>query len=276
MLDQIQKTASWIRAKLPRSPECAIILGSGLSHLGDKIEVQASIPYGEIPGFPQSTVKGHDGLLIFGKFAGKDILAMKGRFHFYEGYSMEDITFPIRVMKLLGIETLVISNAAGGMNPDFNVGDIMLIRDHINLMGTNPLIGKNLDALGPRFPDMSNVYDQMLFSIATETAYQLGIRVREGVYAAVTGPTYETPAEYKYIRIIGGDAVGMSTVPEAIVAHHMGIRILALSVITDLGVEGLIQKITHEEVLEAASAVEPHITALIRGTLEKFWQIKTK
>ncbi len=269
MSGKITTAARWIKERIPYKFDAAIILGSGLSHLADQIEVLSALPYTSIPGFPQSTVEGHEGKLVAGILAGKTILALKGRFHFYEGYAMEEVIFPIRVMHHLGVKTLILSNAAGGTNPDFRVGDIMLINDHINLMGTNPLIGKNNDTLGPRFPDMSQVYDAELMDAAKEIAIEMDIQLREGVYAAVTGPTYETPAEYRYIRILGGDAVGMSTVPEAIAARHMGMRLLALSVITDLGVEGKIQKITHEEVLFAAAAAEPKITSLIKGILSR-------
>lgn len=269
MLESIKTTTAWIAQHLTRKPEIGIILGSGLSHLSDKIEVRVSIPYHQIPGFPVSTVKGHEGKLLFGTFGGKEIVAMQGRFHFYEGYTMEEVTLPIRVMKMLGIHTIIISNAAGGMNPDFKVGDIMLIHDHINLMGHNPLIGKNHEELGPRFPDMSEVYDHELIRLGLEAAKEQGISVKTGIYAAVTGPTYETPAEYRYIRIIGADAVGMSTVPEAIVARHMNIRIFAVSVITDLGIEGKIHEISHDEVIRAAQAAEPRLTALIGSVLTK-------
>jgi purine-nucleoside phosphorylase len=267
MLERTESIARFLKSLHPIEPTVGIILGSGLSHLSDKIEVHLEIPYQEIQDFPVSTVAGHAGTLVFGKFAGRQIVAMKGRFHFYEGYPMEDIALPVRVMKLLGIRYLVISNAAGGVHPAFKVGDIMLINDHINLMGTNPLIGKNIDSLGPRFPDMSAVYDPELLVSAEKVASSLGIPVQKGVYAAVTGPTYETPAEYRFIRTIGADAVGMSTIPEAIVAHHMGIKILAMSVITDLGIDGHIQEITHEEVIRAAAAAEPSLTSIITGVL---------
>ncbi len=267
MLKRITRISSWIQQHYKAAPEVCIILGSGLSHLSDKIEIRCSIPYEDIPEFPVSTVEGHESSLVFGKFAGKEIMAMKGRFHFYEGYSMEDIILPVRLMKMMGIKMLVLSNAAGGMNPDFKIGDIMLISDHINLMGTNPLIGKNIDEFGPRFPDMSHVYDPHLRSLAIEASKKLGTPVKSGVYAAVTGPAYETPAEYRYIRLIGADAVGMSTVPEAIAAHHMGISILAMSVITDLGIDGLIKTITHKEVIREAQASEPALTSLIQNVL---------
>jgi purine-nucleoside phosphorylase len=263
MLEQIQKISAWISKKLPQRPEYGIILGSGLSHLGDRIEPDCTIPYSSIPGFPVSTVAGHSGQMISGRLAGKQLLAMKGRFHFYEGYTMDQVILPIRVMGLLGVHTLILSNAAGGMDPGFKIGDIMLIEDHINLMGTNPLIGQNIDELGPRFPDMSCVYDHALRILAAEIATSSGISLQHGVYAAVTGPTYETPAEYRYIRRIGADAVGMSTVPEAIAARHMGMKLLGFSIITDLGLEGHVEAITHEEVVAAASAAEPKLSALI-------------
>jgi purine-nucleoside phosphorylase len=263
MLEQTKKISAWVSAKLPQRPEYGIILGSGLSHLGDRIETDRTIPYSSIPGFPVSTVEGHTGQLISGRLAGKQVVAMKGRFHYYEGYSMDQVILPVRVMRLLGVETLILSNAAGGMNPSFQIGDIMLIEDHINLMGTNPLIGQNIDELGPRFPDMSCVYDLPLRILASEVAEASGIVLKKGVYAAVSGPTYETPAEYRYIRRIGADAVGMSTVPEAIAARHMGMRLMGFSVITDLGLEGHVESITHEEVVVAAAAAEPKLSKLI-------------
>lgn len=268
MLEKIQKIASMVQLHLKCNPEIAIILGSGLSHLSDKIDVKSSIPYSKIPDFPISTVEGHEGCFISGEFAGKEVIAMKGRFHYYEGYTMDQITLPVRIMKFLGVKYLIISNAAGGMNSKFNVGDIMLIEDHINLMGTNPLIGKNINELGPRFLDMSSVYDRELINLAKKASVESGIPLRSGIYAAVSGPTYETPAEYKYIRLIGADAVGMSTIPEAIIAHHMGIKILAMSVITDLAYEGHISSISHDEVLMAAMAVEPSVTKIIQSVLK--------
>ncbi|HRZ41580.1 MAG TPA: purine-nucleoside phosphorylase [Bacteroidales bacterium] len=268
MSEKAKAAAELISKNLSLKYDAAIILGSGLSHLADQINIIATIAYSEIPGFPESTVPGHEGKLVAGILAGKTILALKGRFHYYEGYTMQEVVFPIRVLHHLGINTLILSNAAGGTNPEFRIGDIMLIRDHINLMGTNPLIGKNDETLGPRFPDMSQVYDPGLLQAAREVAIGSHISLKEGIYAAVTGPVYETPAEYRYIRILGADAVGMSTVPEAIAARHLGMRLMALSVITDLGVEGKIQKITHEEVLTAAAASEPFITTIIKGVLK--------
>lgn len=269
MFKQTQKISAWVSERLPHKPEYGIILGSGLSHLGDRIEADCTIPYHTIPDFPVSTVEGHTGQLISGHLAGKRVLAMKGRFHFYEGYSMEQVILPVRIMKLLGIHTLVLSNAAGGMDPSFSIGDIMLIEDHINLMGTNPLIGSNINELGTRFPDMSCVYDQHLRDLAMAIARELGIPLRKGVYAAVTGPTYETPAEYRYIRRTGADAVGMSTVPEAIAARHMEMRLLGFSVITDLGLEDHVESISHEEVIAAAAAAEPKLSMLITEILHR-------
>ncbi len=263
MLQKLHETVNYIKQQTTIIPETGIILGTGLGGLTQEIEISESISYSAIPNFPVSTVHGHQGMLIFGTLAGKPVVAMKGRFHYYEGYSMEELAFPIRVLKLLGIKLLLISNASGGLNPGFEIGDCMFITDHINLMGTNPLLGKNYDELGPRFPDMKEVYDTELIAKAGRIAEQHSITYRKGVYAAVTGPTYETPAEYAYIRTCGADAVGMSTVPEAIVARHMGLKIFALSVITDLGVPGKITEITHEEVIEAAKRTEPLMTKII-------------
>ncbi|HCQ28947.1 MAG TPA: purine-nucleoside phosphorylase [Flavobacteriales bacterium] len=264
MLQQIQETASYLKTKTNENPKVGIVLGTGLGGLVDDIEITHKIPYTEIPNFPVSTVKGHGGNLIFGKIKGVDIVAMQGRFHYYEGYTMQQTVFPIRVMKFLGIEYLLLSNASGGVNPDFEIGDIMLINDHINLMPDNPLRGQNFEELGPRFPDMSEPYSKMLLDLAHIKAKELNINVKEGVYVALPGPTYETPSEYKYVRIVGGDAVGMSTVPEAIVANHMSIPCFAASVITDLGVPGKIVEISHEEVQEIAAAAEPKLSHLIQ------------
>ena len=228
----------------------------------DHLETEQVIDYQEIPHFPVSTVEGHAGKLITGRLNDTPVLVMQGRFHFYEGYSMEEVTFPVRVMKFLGIGTLVVSNAAGGMNPNFEIGDIMIINDHINLM-PNPLIGKHEPEFGARFPDMSETYDRELVAGALHAARELAIPIREGCYVGVTGPTLETPKEYEYLRIIGADAVGMSTVPEVIVAHQMGIRVFAVSVITDLGVPGKIQKLTHQDVIEAAERTAPRLVSLI-------------
>ncbi len=267
MLKKLNEATDYIRSKSSLNPKVGIILGTGLGGLVNEIKVEATIPYGSIPHFPVSTVEGHKGQLILGTLAGKEIVAMEGRFHYYEGYEMADLAFPVRTMKLLGVELLLISNASGGLNPDFEIGDCMFITDHINLMGTNPLIGKNYSELGPRFPDMKEVYDQELIHKATSIAANFGIRYQTGVYAAVTGPTFETPAEYQYIRFCGADAVGMSTVPEAIVARHCGMKIFAISVVTDLGVPGKIVEITHQEVIEAAAKSEPLMTMVIKEML---------
>ncbi len=267
MLQKIKETASYIGKRIKDKPEVAIILGSGLGGLVNEIDIEETISYAEIPNFPVSTVHGHAGKLIYGRLANKPVLAMQGRFHFYEGWSMQEITFPIRVMKLLGIELIVISNAAGGLDPSHSIGDIMLISDHINLFPEHPLRGQNEDTLGPRFPDMSEVYSLELRNLAKKEAQRLGIYLQEGVYVGVTGPTFETPAEYYFLRAIGADAVGMSTVPEAIVAAHMGMKIIAFSIISDLGVVGVIEKITHEDVLKAARASEPKLTAILKAIL---------
>ena len=268
MYDRIKQTSEFIKTKTNIKPRVGIVLGSGLGNLANKIEVETTIDYEYIPHFPDVTVKGHHGRLIFGKLGGQNIVAMQGRFHFYEGHSMRDLTFPIRVMVDLGIELLILSNAAGGMNPDFKVGDIMLIKDHINLFPDNPLMGPNDDRLGPRFPDMSEVYDREMIDRAYDIAKDHDILLHEGVYVGVSGPTFETPAEYKYFRIIGGDAVGMSTVPEAIVARHSGIKTFGFSIITDLGVEGQIEEVSHEEVLAAAKAAEPKLSLIVTELLK--------
>lgn len=262
MFEKLQQTVQFLKENTSLTPEIGIILGTGLGGLVDDIEIAHSFSYNEIPNFPVSTVQGHQGRLIFGKLSGRNIVAMQGRFHFYEGYSMQEITFPVRVMKWLGVQLLVVSNASGGLSPEFEVGDLMFIRDHINLM-PNPLIGPNDDRLGPRFPDMSESYDRKVLHLAHKVARRVGIRVHEGVYVAVTGPTYETPAEYQFIRVIGGDAVGMSTVPEVIVARQMNLAVFAVSVISDLGVKGKIVEISHEEVIEAAKGAQPKLKTII-------------
>jgi purine-nucleoside phosphorylase len=269
MLQKLNETVEYIKSKTKLHPRIGIILGTGLGGLVNEISTEVCIPYQNIPNFPVSTVEGHKGQLIIGTLAGKEVVAMEGRFHFYEGYSMADLAFPIRTLKLLGVDLLLISNASGGLNPDFEIGDCMFITDHINLMGTNPLIGKNISELGPRFPDMKEVYDHELIAKASAIAEKSGIRYQKGVYAAVTGPTFETPAEYQYIRFCGADAVGMSTVPEAIVARHCGMRIFAISVITDLGVPGKIVEITHQEVIEAAAKSEPLMTMVMKEMLSE-------
>ena len=268
MLQNIKESANFIIQKTNFNPEIGIILGTGLGGLVSEIEIQHSIPYNEIPHFPLSTVEGHSGRLILGTLGGKNVVAMQGRFHFYEGYSMEKVTFPVRVMKFLGIKNLILSNASGGVNPDYEVGDLMILEDHICLI-PNPLIGANLDELGPRFPDMSQPYDKNMIQLAEQIASENNLPVQKGVYVALTGPTLETPAEYKYMRIIGGDTVGMSTAPEVIVARHMDIPCFAMSVITDLGVPGKIQKVTHEEIQKVSEVAEPKLTLIIKELISK-------
>ena len=268
MLERIQETAAFLRSKMHTHPETAFILGTGLGSLANEITDKYEIGYETIPNFPVSTVEGHSGKLIFGKLGDKDIMAMQGRFHYYEGYAMTEVTFPIRVMRELGIQTLFISNAAGGMNPDFEIGDLMIITDHINFFPEHPLRGKNIP-YGPRFPDMSEAYNKGLIQKANEIAQEKGIKVQHGIYIGTQGPTYETPAEYKMFRILGADAVGMSTVPEVIVANHCGIRVFGMSVITDLGVEGKIVEVTHEEVQKAADAAQPLMTSIMRELINR-------
>ena len=268
MYAKIQETANWLKTKIKTKPETAIILGTGLGKLADEIEVNERIPYSEIPNFPISTVEGHSGCLLLGKLGGKDILAMQGRFHFYEGYSMKEVTFPVRVMHELGIKTLFVSNAAGGTNPDFEIGDLMIITDHINFFPENPLRGKNIEP-GPRFPDMSEAYDKALIRLADEIAQEKGIKVQHGVYLGTQGPTFETPSEYRMFGRLGADSVGMSTVPEVIVAHHCGIRVFGMSIITDMGVEGQIVKVSHEEVQKAADAVQPLMADIMREMIKR-------
>ena len=268
MLNLIHKTADYIKKESSFNPEIGIILGTGLGGLVKEINIKKSISYEDIPNFPVSTVEGHQGKLIFGELGGKNVVAMQGRFHFYEGYSMNEVVFPVRVMKFLGIKKLVVSNASGGVNPNFEIGDIMIINDHINLFPTNPLIGTNINALGTRFPDMSDAYDPILIKKIQSIAKELNIKVVNGVYAGLTGPTLETPAEYSYIRNIGADAVGMSTVPEVIAARHMKIPCFGISIITDLGVPGKIVKVTHQDVQNVASNAEKILTMLIKKFLE--------
>lgn len=268
MLAEIQQTARWIKERVAVLPSTAIVLGTGLGRLAAEIEVEQEFPYADIPHFPVSTVEGHSGRLLFGRLGGKEIMALEGRFHYYEGYDMKQVTFPVRVMYELGIRTLFVSNAAGGVNPDFEIGDLMLIRDHINFLPEHPLRGKNFPT-GPRFPDMHEAYDHALLEMARTIAREKGIRVVEGVYLATQGPTYETPAEYKMYRTFGADAVGMSTVPEVIVAHHCGIRVFGVSVITDLGVEGRIVEVSHEEVQRAANEVQPLMAGIFREMIRR-------
>ncbi len=264
MLQRIQRIAEHLKQVTGNfMPETGIILGTGLSGLGKEIDVKYSIPYKDIPDFPVSTVEGHPGRLLFGLLGGKPVVAMQGRFHYYEGWTMPEVILPVRVMKLIGIKRLFVSNACGGVNPGFDTGDLMIITDHICLF-PNPLIGPNIDEFGPRFPDMSEPYDHAMVKRAKEIASANGVAVRTGTYVGLTGPTLETPAEYKYISIIGGDAVGMSTVPEVIAARQMGLPCFAMSVITDMGVEGRIEKTTHEMVQRVAEKAEPSLTLIMR------------
>jgi len=268
MLETLKETVSWLWPQIPDDTKIAVILGTGLGDLANNITDKKEIPYAEIPNFPISTVAGHSGNLIIGKLGGKSILAMQGRFHFYEGYDMKQVTYPIRVMQLLGIEYLFVSNAAGGMNSSFEIGDIMLIEDHINLFPEHPLRGKNWDELGTRFPDMSVAYDKRLRETAIKIAKKNNIKLQYGIYIGTQGPTFETPAEYHYFKIIGGDAVGMSTVPEVIVARHGGMKVLAFSIITDLGVYGKIVEVTHEDVQEAAREAQPKLAFIIEEVIK--------
>lgn len=264
MLEKIKACSDYIKSRISFDTDTAIILGTGLGKLAEEIVVEDFINYEDIPHFPISTVEGHSGKLIFGKLGNKNVIAMQGRFHFYEGYSMKEVTLPIRVLKYLGIERLFISNAAGGMNPSFDVGDIMIITDHINMFPEHPLRGKNHDELGPRFPDMSEAYSKTLIEKAEKVALDKGIKVQKGVYVGISGPTYETPAEYKFFRVIGGDAVGMSTVPEVIVARHMNMECFGISVITDSGAPGKLVEITHEEVQRVGELAQPKMAEIIR------------
>lgn len=268
MYEKIQETASWLKQRMTTSPKTAIILGTGLGQLASEITDKYEFPYNEIPNFPVSTVEGHAGKLIFGKLGGKDIMAMEGRFHFYEGYDMKEVTFPERVMYELGIETLFVSNASGGMNPNFVIGELMIIDDHINFFPEHPLRGKNFPT-GPRFPDMHEAYDKQLRDLADQIAKEKGIRVVHGVYVGVSGPTFETPAEYKMYHRLGGDAVGMSTVPEVIVARHCGIKVLGMSIITDLGLEDQPVEVSHEEVQVAANKAQPLMTEIMREIIKR-------
>jgi purine-nucleoside phosphorylase len=262
MLEKIIETTEFLKARGIINPDAGIILGTGLGELTTKINSQIEIDYKDIPNFPLSTVEGHAGKLIFGEFGKKKIVAMKGRFHYYEGYGREQIALPIRVLKYLGIKCLFLSNAAGGVNPLFQIGDIMIITDHINLL-PNPLIGPNDDRIGARFPDMGEAYDKYLISKALIIAEENNIRIHKGIYLSTSGPTFETPAEYKYFRIIGADAVGMSTTPEVIIARHMNMPCFAISVITDLGVEGKIEYTTHESVQYEAAKTESRMTTIM-------------
>lgn len=267
LVQQLKETVSFIQQQYSIAPEVGIVLGSGLGNYVSELKIEKEVSYGDIPNFPVSTVEGHSGKLIFGELGGKKVMAMAGRFHFYEGYTPQQTVYPIRVMKLLGVKTVLLSNAAGGVNTAYGVGDLMIIKDHISIFAPNPLVGKNEDELGPRFPDMSEPYDLSLIAKAKTIAERLQIPVHTGVYLVVTGPTYETRAEYKLIHVLGGDAVGMSTAQEVIVAKHAGMNVFAMSVITDVGIREEDNKITHEEVLEAAKNAEPKLTAIFTNLI---------
>lgn len=268
-MQHINEAADFIRKQYTDTPQFGIILGTGLGALVNEIEIETTIDYREIPYFPVSTVESHHGRLIFGNLAGKKVVVMQGRFHYYEGYNAKQITFPVRVMKVLGIEKLFISNASGGLDPEHQVSDLMVMTDHINLHSENPLRGENLDELGPRFVDMYDPYDKELIDKALAIADEKNIKIHTGVYVSVTGPNLETPAEYKYLRIIGADAVGMSTIPEVIVARHMDLPVFAISVITDLGVIGKIEPINIEKVIAAAGKAEPNMTTIFKELIAR-------
>ena len=260
---QVEQATAYIQQHLQAPVSLGIILGTGLGNLASQIQVELEIPYQDIPHFPISTVESHSGTLLIGTLAGKQVLAMKGRFHYYEGYSMKEVTFPIRVMKQLGVQTLLVSNASGGLNPKQQVGEVMVISDHINLFPENPLRGKNYEEWGPRFPDMSESYSPRLIALALQIAQERGIKLHTGTYCGVEGPNLETPAEYSYLRTIGGDAVGMSTVPEVLVACHSGMEVFGISAITDLGVEGKIHQVSLQDVLAAAAKAEPIMSQIL-------------
>lgn len=264
MWEQVQQTVEYIKNKTGFTPEYGVILGSGLGSFTDDIKIEHTLPYNEIPNFPVSTVEGHKGALVFGTIGDKKVIAMQGRFHYYEGYDMKQVTFPVRVMKYIGVTKLIVSNASGGVNPNYKVGSIVLIKDHINMLPEHPLRGKNDERFGPRFVNMSEPYSQKMITKAKELAKELNIEVQDGVYLGLQGPTFETLAEYRMVKALGGDCVGMSTVPEVIVARHMDLETFGLSVITDMGNEDAIETITHEEVLEAAREAEPHVRQLIK------------
>ncbi|HET9278952.1 MAG TPA: purine-nucleoside phosphorylase [Flavitalea sp.] len=269
IIQQLEETTAFIRNIYSHSPQVGIVLGSGLGNFANELSIEKEISYDEIPHFPISTVEGHSGKLLLGEMGGKKVIAMAGRFHFYEGYNASEVAYPIRVMKYLGIKTLLISNAAGGVNPGFRVGDLMILFDHISFATANPLIGKNYAELGPRFPDMSHPYSRDLIQKAKAIAAEMNIPVKEGVYFGVTGPTFETRAEYKLIYQLGGDAVGMSTVQEVVIAVHMGLKVFAMSVITDIGIREEDNTITHHDVLQAAHDAEPRLSAIFKKLVEE-------
>lgn len=263
-MKDLKETVKFLQKEYKHKPSVGIVLGSGLGNFTKEIEIEKEVAYEDIPNFPVSTVQGHKGRLIFGKLGGKTVVAMAGRFHYYEGYEAQEVVYPIRVMKLLGVETLLLSNAAGGVNTSYKVGDIMIIKDHVSFFTPNPLIGRNIEEFGPRFPDMSEPYKKTLIQKAKQIAAQHNYDVKEGVYLAVTGPTFETRAEYKLIHVLGADVVGMSTVQETIVANHMGMQVFAMSVVTDVGIREEDNIITHEEVLQAAKEAEPKLATIFR------------
>lgn len=270
MLQKTQQAADYIKGFFKETPEYAIVLGSGLGKLQDEVSDKIEINYQDIPNFPQTTVKGHTGKLIYGKVEGKTVLMMAGRFHYYEGYPMSEVTFPIRVFGCLGIEKLILSNASGGVNPNYRVGDVALIKDHINMMPEHPLRGKNEEKLGPRFVDMSEPYDKEMFSFVENYAKENNIKIHEGIYLGLQGPTFETPAEYGMVRVLGADCVGMSTVPEVIVAKHQSMRVFCISIITDLGGPDIAFSVSHEEVLSAADKAMPKVIQLVKGLIGGF------
>ena len=269
MWEQVQQTVEFIRQATGFTPEYGVILGSGLGSFTDDITIEHTLPYREIPNFPVSTVEGHKGALVFGTIGDKKVVAMQGRFHFYEGYSMQEVTFPVRVLKYLGVTTLIVSNASGGVNPDYKVGSVVIIKDHINLMPEHPLRGRNDGRFGPRFVNMSEPYNKALIHKAKEIAYEFEIDVKDGVYMGLQGPTFETLSEYRMVKNIGADCVGMSTVPEVIVARHMDMDVFGISVITDMGDEENIDNVTHEEVLQAARNAEPKVRKIIRELIAR-------
>ena len=269
MWNEVQETVDFLKEKGFKSPDYGIILGTGLGNLVDKIAIEIALPYAEIPNFPVSTVAGHSGELIYGKIGDKNVIAMRGRFHFYEGWKMDQVVFPVRVMKYLGVEKLIVSNASGGVNPAYKVGEIMIITDHINMMPDHPLHGRNDDRFGPRFVDMHEAYSKKLIAKMEAVANQLNISVHKGIYLALQGPTFETPAEYRMVKILGADAVGMSTVPEVITAKHMGMECFGISVITDLGVEGKVEAVSHEEVQEVAKKSEKVVGKLVEEFIKQ-------
>ncbi|QCX32677.1 purine-nucleoside phosphorylase [Caloramator sp. E03] len=266
-VEMIKEAKEYIKSKIDKIPDVAVILGTGLGSLVEEMEDKMVIKYGDIPYFPQSTVVGHAGEFVLGNIGNKYVIAMNGRFHYYEGYDLKQVTFPVRVIRALGVEKLIVTNASGGMNENFEAGDLMIITDHINMMGTNPLIGRNYEELGPRFPDMSQPYNRELIKIAKDVAKEFNIKVKEGVYVAVSGPMYETPAELKMLRLIGADAVGMSTIPEVIVANHGGMKVLGVSVITDMAIAENLEPLDHTRVVETANRAKAKFVSLIKETI---------